>query len=101
MVAASQDNGGIGMIQNRTIAELHTLTGRELGLTKWIPVSQEAIDIFAEVTGDQQWIHVDEERAIEGPYGTTIAHGFLVLSMVTPKMKTVLNINAQRGLNYG
>jgi acyl dehydratase len=59
------------------------LIGKELGPTEWLEVDQERIDRFAEATGDHQWIHVDPERAAEGPFGTTIAHGFLTLSMLT------------------
>ena len=57
------------------------LIGQELGPTEWLEVDQERIDLFADATGDHQWIHVDPERAADGPFGTTIAHGYLTLSL--------------------
>ena len=64
------------------LRRLKTLTGREVGLSEWLPVTQERIDAFAAVTGDRQWIHVDPERAARSPLGGTVAHGFLLLSLV-------------------
>jgi acyl dehydratase len=66
------------------------LLGAELGPTSWIDVPQERIDRFAEATDDPQWIHVDPERAATGPFGTTIAHGFLTLSLCVPMLSEVL-----------
>jgi len=67
---------------------LRDLVGRELTLTDWFSITQERIELFAEVTEDRQWIHVDRERAErESPYGTTIAHGFLTLSLLSPFLK--------------
>ena len=65
---------------------LEELVGQELGPTGWIEITQERIDTFAEATGDPQWIHVDPERAAEGPFGTTVAHGFLTLSLCVPML---------------
>ncbi len=64
------------------LRRLKALTGREVGLSEWLPVTQERIDAFAAATGDTQWIHVDPERAARGPLGGTVAHGFLLLSLV-------------------
>lgn len=76
--------------------------GREFGPTDWLAIDQDRIDGFAEVTGDHQWIHVDPERAKDGPFGTTIAHGYLTLSLVNfflPQLVTVEGISM--GINYG
>ena len=62
--------------------EIAAASGKELGVSEWVQVSQERIDAFADATGDRQWIHVDPERAANGPFGTTIAHGYLTLSML-------------------
>jgi acyl dehydratase len=77
--------------------------GQEVGVSDWVLVSQERIDCFAEATGDDQWIHVDVERARrELPYGTTIAHGLLTLSLLPSFFRTVLRIEGVRNsLNYG
>ena len=66
------------------MSELHDLIGKELEPTDWLEVTQERIDAFADATDDHQWIHVDPVRAAEGPFGTTIAHGFLTLSLCAP-----------------
>lgn len=82
--------------------ELREAAGEHLGRSAWRAVDQHAIDAFAEVTGDHQWIHVDRERAASGPYGATIAHGYLVLSMIPTLMREVLRVDARSmGLNYG
>lgn len=62
--------------------EVAESVGSELGVSEWVQISQERIDVFADATGDRQWIHVDPERAAEGPFGATIAHGYLTLSML-------------------
>ena len=83
---------------------LRDLVGRELTLTDWFPITQERIEQFAEVTGDRQWIHVDRERAErESPYGTTIAHGFLTLSLLSRFMKEAIQIRGgvRMSVNYG
>ena len=78
------------------------LVGRELGPTDWFEVTQERIDEFARATDDPQWIHTDPERAAEGPFGTTIAHGFLTLSLCVPLMSETLSLSGyQMGINYG
>jgi acyl dehydratase len=74
---------------------LRDLVGRELTMTDWFPIAQERIEQFAEVTEDRQWIHVDRERAErESPYGTTIAHGFLTLSLLSRFMKEAIQIRS-------
>jgi acyl dehydratase len=86
---------------------LHSLkefAGREVGVTEWFSITQERIERFAEATEDRQWIHVDGERASkESPYGTTIAHGFLTLSLVSQFMKEVVQIRSgpRIAVNYG
>lgn len=77
------------------------LLGRELGPTSWIEISQERIDAFAAATDDPQWIHVDRERAATGPFGTTIAHGFLTLSLCVPMLYEVLPESGTMAVNYG
>jgi acyl dehydratase len=83
------------------MSELAHLVGAELGPTSWIEIPQERIDAFAEATGDPQWIHVDRERAAEGPFGTTIAHGFLTLSLCVPMLYEILPPSAAASVNYG
>lgn len=83
---------------------LRDLVGRELSLTEWFPITQERIEAFAEVTEDRQWIHVDREHGErESPYGTTIAHGFLTLSLLSRFMKEAIEIRGgvRMSVNYG
>ena len=78
------------------------LIGQELGPTEWFAVDQERIEEFASATNDPQWIHTDPVRAAEGPFGTTIAHGFLTLSLCVPLMSQALRLDGYRmGVNYG
>jgi acyl dehydratase len=86
------------------IAELKTLTGQEIGMSDWINVTQEMIDRFADVTGDHQWIHVDPERARrETPFGSTIAHGFLTVSLLPQMSQQAINVRGdfKMRINYG
>ena len=85
-----------------TVAELQHRIGEELGVSDWIEVTQARIQQFAEATGDHQWIHLDAERAKAGPFGTTIAHGFLTLSLL-PEMsaKAFAVSDTRMGVNYG
>jgi acyl dehydratase len=85
------------------IEELKELIGREIGPSEWREVTQELIDTFAEVSGDDQWIHVDTERAkTESPFGTTIAHGNLTLSMIDGFRKDLIQSEGfVLGVNYG
>ena len=64
------------------LAELEAAVGEELGTTDWMEITQERVNLFADATDDHQWIHVDEERAKDGPFGGTIAHGYLTLSLI-------------------
>jgi acyl dehydratase len=83
------------------MTDLHRLVGRVLGPTSWFEVSQQRIDAFAAATDDHQWIHVDSDRAAEGPFGTTIAHGFLTLSLCVPMFDEVLPPADGMVVNYG
>lgn len=87
-----------------SLEELRSLVGQEVGTGDWLEVTQERINLFADATGDHQWIHLDTERAkTESPYSTTIAHGFLTLSLMVELMaKTVqVKIPIKMGINYG
>ena len=76
--------------------------GKELGPSEWLTVTQDMIDKFADATGDHQWIHVDPERAAAGPFGGTIAHGYLTLSMVIPLFSELLEVRGiTMDINYG
>ena len=83
------------------MSALADLQGVELGPTAWREVSQERIDAFAEATDDPQWIHTDPARAADGPFGTTIAHGFLTLSLCVPMLYEVLPPADAMVVNYG
>src|SRR5215210_3542851 len=75
---------------------------RELGTSDWHTIEQRHIDLFADATGDHQWIHVDREAAAQGPFGTTIAHGYLSLSMLPMLLSEVISVEGARmGINYG
>ena len=84
------------------LRELESRVGEEVGVSPWVEVSQQRIDQFAEATDDFQWIHVDPRRAKDSPFGTTIAHGFLTLSML-PKLSesTFEFADRKMGVNYG
>lgn len=86
-----------------SIDDAVALIGAELGVSRWVDIEQQRIDAFAEVTMDHQWIHVDVEKAkAESPYGATIAHGFLTLSLIPGVSKDNYRIeNAKMGINYG
>jgi acyl dehydratase len=87
-----------------TIAEMDKHIGQELGVSDWVTIDQSRIDTFASCTGDQQWIHVDVERAQrESPFGGPVAHGYLTLSMVAPLSMQIgiLPKDSSAGLNYG
>jgi acyl dehydratase len=90
------------MRQIQGIEGLKELVGSELGVSDWLTIEQERVDLFAEATGDHQWIHVDPERAKSGPFGTTIAHGYLTLSLGPLLLKQVWNVEGIRmAINYG
>jgi acyl dehydratase len=90
------------MTTKLTLAELEASTDRDLGTSQWETIDQRQIDLFAEATHDHQWIHVDPEAAAQGPFGTTVAHGYLTLSMLPYFVSQVLNVTDVRmGINYG
>ena len=90
------------MTTTLTIEELEAAGERDLGTSDWWPIEQHAIEQFAEATGDHQWIHVDPERAAAGPFGGTVAHGYLSLSLLPVLMSEVLEVTGARmGVNYG
>jgi len=85
-----------------SLTELAACAGQEIVVTDWFTVTQRHIDQFADATGDHQWIHVDPERAKTGPFGATIAHGYLTLSLLAGLSTGSLKINGVRmGINYG
>jgi len=84
--------------------ELRSLTGQEIGVSDWTPVTQDMINRFADVTGDHQWIHVDVERARrETPFGSTIAHGFLTVSLLAELSRQTIEVRGdfKMRINYG
>ncbi|WP_392425477.1 MaoC family dehydratase [Barrientosiimonas humi] len=84
------------------IEELQQVVGEHLGYSDWHQVTQEAVDQFAEATGDHQWIHVDVEKAKDGPFGGTIAHGYLTLSLVPMLVWQIYQVQGVKmGVNYG
>jgi acyl dehydratase len=90
------------MIRIANLASLQQRVGEELAVGEWLTVDQPMIDKFADATGDHQWIHVDAERAAKGPFGTTIAHGFLTLSLLPKLAESALKVeNVRMGVNYG
>jgi acyl dehydratase len=84
------------------IAELQNHVGEHLGWTDWREIDQDRVNQFADATGDHQWIHVDPERAASGPFGGTIAHGYLTLSLAAPLLFELLRVEGvSMGINYG
>jgi acyl dehydratase len=84
------------------LAELRALVGQDLGHSDWLKVDQDRIDQFAQATGDHQWIHTDPARAAAGPFGATVAHGYLTLSLLPLLFETGFAIDDVRmGVNYG
>ncbi|MCP9959562.1 MULTISPECIES: MaoC family dehydratase [Streptomyces] len=93
------------MAEPRVFTSVHGLraaVGERLGYSDWLEVDQGRIDLFADATGDHQWIHVDRERAASGPFGTTVAHGYLTLSLLPVLTAQVMRVEGARtGVNYG
>lgn len=84
------------------IDELESASGQHLGYSEWHTVTQEAVSLFADATGDHQWIHLDQERAEDGPFGATVAHGYFVLSLVPVLSWEIYDIaGLTMSLNYG
>jgi len=85
-----------------TFDELAAASDLDVGASDWVAIDQERIDAFAAATGDRQWIHIDPERAATGPFGSTIAHGYLTLSLLPHLLVGMLRItDATMGVNYG
>ncbi len=88
--------------QLASIDDLYPLVGQHLGYSEYRTVTQEQVNLFADATGDHQWIHVDPERAAQGPFGHTIAHGYLTLSLIPVLMGGVVKVGGvSMGINYG
>lgn len=91
-----------GMRIIESLSALPALVGQEVAVSPWIEITQQQIDLFAQATGDHQWIHVDAEKAKAGPFGATIAHGFLTLSLLPKFFETAFDLRGTRmGINYG
>ena len=89
-------------MKRHRLEELAALEGREIGTSGWVAIDQSRIDLFAQATGDAQWIHVDPARAATGPFGTTVAHGFLTLSLLSELAAAAFEVaDVRMGLNYG
>jgi acyl dehydratase len=85
-----------------SVEELKGLIGHEVAVSDWVGISQERVNLFAEATGDHQWIHLDVERCRkESPFGGTIAHGFLTLSLLPMITQSAITMRAKMGVNYG
>ena len=86
----------------KTLDDLAACVGQEVAVSDWLSISQAQINLFAEATGDHQWIHVDPSRAKAGPFGGTIAHGFLTLSLLPQFFESAIMVTERRmGVNYG
>ena len=85
-----------------SLRELESRVGQEVGISPWVEIAQDRIDLFAKATEDFQWIHVDKERAKKSPFGGTIAHGFLTLSMLPKLSESTFEFSDRKmGVNYG
>lgn len=85
-----------------TLADLAACVGQEVAVSDWVTITQEQVNLFAQATGDQQWIHVDVDRAKQGPFGAPIAHGFLTLSLLPVFFESSMEVKQSRmGVNYG
>jgi len=90
------------MAEFESADELRAAKGTHLGYSEWVEITQERVSLFADATGDHQWIHVDPERAKDGPFGTTIAHGYLTLSITNYLFPQLMRVpGATMGVNYG
>ena len=86
----------------QNLNDLTACIGQEVAVSDWIVITQQQVNLFAEATGDHQWIHVDPEKASKGPFGGTIAHGFLTLSLIPKFFESAFEItNSRMGVNYG
>jgi acyl dehydratase len=90
------------MTTSLKIGDLASRVGQEVGVSAWTEIAQDRIDLFAKATEDFQWIHIDQERAKQSPFGTTIAHGFLTLSMLPKLSDSAFELSDRKmGVNYG
>jgi acyl dehydratase len=86
----------------QSLSELPALVGQEIAVSDWLTITQEQVNLFAQATGDHQWIHVDVEKANAGPFGAPIAHGFLTLSLLPRFFESSFEVrNSRMGVNYG
>ena len=86
----------------QTLSELAACVGQEVAASDWVAITQQQVNLFAQATGDHQWIHVDTEKAASGPFGGTIAHGFLTLSLLPVFFENALAVvDVRMGVNYG
>lgn len=86
----------------RSAQDIHAAVGQRLGESAWIQITQEQVNQFANATGDHQWLHVDPERAAQGPYGACIAHGYLTLALVNQFLPELVTVEGMKwGVNYG
>jgi acyl dehydratase len=88
-------------MRSLTLDELSALKGATFGPSSWLTVEQDRIDQFAEATEDRQWIHTDPKAAADGPFGTTVAHGYLTLSLIPRLMSELVTVRCGQTLNYG
>ncbi len=85
-----------------TLADLAACVGQDVGFSDWVTITQEQVNLFAQATGDHQWIHVDVERARQGPFGAPVAHGFLTLSLLPVFFESAMTVRqSAMGVNYG
>jgi acyl dehydratase len=85
-----------------SVQSLQEHVGQEIAVSEWVSIDQKRIDLFADASGDHQWIHVDPERAASGPYGATVAHGYLTLSLIPMLLAQAMVIQGVKmGVNYG
>ncbi|MET8677435.1 MaoC family dehydratase [Streptomyces sp. NPDC004647] len=85
-----------------SLDELRSAVGEQLGTSDWLEIDQKRIDLFADATGDHQWIHLDPEKAAAGPFGSTIAHGYLTLSLLPALVPQLMRVEGvQMSINYG
>jgi acyl dehydratase len=90
------------MREFESAAELRALIGQEIAVSDWVLVDQDRVNLFADATGDHQWIHVDPERAAKGPFGAPVAHGYLTLSLLPMLMQQAVTMkHTKMGVNYG
>ncbi len=102
MEVIDECDGPVRTHEFTTAEQLVTASGETLGVSEWLAITQERVDRFAEATGDQQWIHTDVERAKQGPFGATIAHGYLTLSLIPALGAQVLSIATPGAtINFG